>query len=270
MADARIAFTQFAAGSDKSVNLAAIRAAVADAAGSADLVVFPENSMFTVATAGEPWLDAAEPLDGAFVAELRALAQEHGVTIVAGMTERTDDTRGRVANTTVVVSPAGDLIGVYRKAHLYDAFGFRESDYTVPADRQPFSFDLDGVQIGLMTCYDIRFPESARLLADAGVDVIVIPAAWAAVPGKEAQWRVLAQARATENVCYVVAVSQTGPISAGHSVAVDPLGTVIAAATEQQSTTVVAVATERVAEARVKNPSLWNRRLGVHVPDEVR
>ncbi len=113
--------------------------------------------------------------------------------VVAGLLERADDGR-RVRNTVVAV--AGDGIrAVYRKLHLYDAFGQRESDWVEPGEiAPPQTFETAGLRFGLMTCYDLRFPEVARTLADAAVDVALIPAEWVRGPLKEHHWRTLVQA----------------------------------------------------------------------------
>ena len=120
----------------------------------------------------------------------------------------------------------------YRKIHLYDSFGYKESDALRAGPLAPVVVDVAGFRVGLMTCYDLRFPELARLLVDHGAEVLVVPAAWVAGPRKVEHWRTLVRARAIENTVFVVAAAQPGPRYSGHSMVVDPLGDVLAEAGE--------------------------------------
>src|SRR5690606_32599653 len=119
-------------------------------------------------------IDAAEALDGPFVSALAELAGELGIHLVAGMLERAEN--GRAYNTAVAVAPTGEIVARYRKQHLYDAFGQKESDWIVPGDLdEPQTFTVDGLRVALQTCYDLRFPEVSRRLVDAGADIIAVP-----------------------------------------------------------------------------------------------
>ncbi|GAB3561417.1 carbon-nitrogen hydrolase family protein [Spelaeicoccus albus] len=260
-----VATAQFAAGTDKEENLTQIRTLIADAAtADARLVILPENSMYSSANASDVEKSkAAETLTGHFVSELTEFAHEFGVDVVAGMTEICD-TDTRSFNTLVHVTSDGQLNGVYRKIHLYDAFGYRESDTVIAADHAaPLIFDLDGVRFGAITCYDLRFPEIARCLIDAGADAIILPAAWVAGPMKETHWEILLRARAIENTAYVVGVGQTGPTCTGLSMTVDPMGVVISNGAEAIGLGVATIDAARVAQVRKANPSLSNRRFTV-------
>ncbi len=152
-------------------------------------------------------LELAEPLDGPFVAALRAHAA--GMVVLAGTVVPGD---GRAVNTVVAVRD-GALVGGYRKVHLYDAFGQRESDRLEPGppDAPPLVVDVDGLAVGVLTCYDLRFPESARRLVDAGAQVVVVPAAWAAGPLKADHWLTLLRARAIESTAYVLGRADARP-----------------------------------------------------------
>jgi deaminated glutathione amidase len=183
------------------------------------------------------------------------LAEERGTTVVAGMFESTG---GPPYNTVVV---RGGAEADYRKIHLYDSFGYRESDVLAAGEPTPVTFSLGGFVVGLMTCYDLRFPELARALVDAGADVLVVPSAWVAGPRKVEHWMTLLRARAIENTVYVVGAGQPGPRYTGHSMVVDPLGDVVAGVGDGSATLRAQLDREAVAEARRTNPSLANRRM---------
>ena len=222
-----------------------------------DLVVFPEAFARDFGEPGSDLSAAAEPLDGPFATAVEAVARDRGTTVVAGMFERGDDP-ARPVNTLVM---RGAATADYRKIHLYDSFGYRESDRVSAGPLTPTVADLAGFRVGLMTCYDLRFPELARALVDAGADLLVVPAAWVAGPRKVDHWTTLARARAIENTAYVVAAGQPGPRYSGHSIVVGPLGDVLVEAGEKPETLRVTLDLGAVGEARRTNPSLANRRL---------
>ncbi|MFJ9585741.1 deaminated glutathione amidase [Streptomyces acidicola] len=220
----RIAVGQFAASPDWKDNLTACIDLAAEAdQGGADLLVLPEGVLARFTEDRHRIREVAQPLDGPFVTELAAATARSTTSIVVGIHEPSDD--GRVFNTLVVLR-AGQLIARYRKIHLYDAFGDQESANVRPADEPPVVVEVAGTKVGLMTCYDVRFPELARLLADAGAEVLVLPAAWVRGPAKERHWEVMVTARALENTCWVAASGECGPRNIGNSLIVDPLGTV--------------------------------------------
>lgn len=260
----RVAAAQLTAGLDKDTNLKVVRDAVCEAAeGGAELVLTPENSMYTDPAKENDDRSYPEPLDGRFVTSLREHARDAGIAVVAGMTEALAGDQ-RPSNTLVAIDRTGELIGVYRKVHLYDAFGYRESDDVCPAPiTDPLVFDLGHIRFGAMTCYDVRFPESARMLADAEATALLVPAAWVAGPAKEDHWLTLLRARAIENTAYVVAADQAGPYCAGQSRIVDPMGTEVAGVGEEVGIAAATLDPARVDAVRRKNPSLTNRRFRV-------
>ncbi|HNP16384.1 MAG TPA: carbon-nitrogen hydrolase family protein, partial [Terrimesophilobacter sp.] len=206
---------------------------------------------------------AAEPMDGPFATELAALAADLGVHLVAGMLETTEDSR-RFSNTLIAVDPLGALVAKYRKMHLYDAFGQKESDWVVAGPiEEPETFTLDGVTVGLQTCYDIRFPEVSRRIVDAGADLIVLPSEWVRGPLKEHHWRALVTARALENTVYIAAADQAPPIGAGNSMIVDPMGVELATIGENTDVALAWISLARLAEVRAVNPALKLRRFAV-------
>lgn len=262
----RVTVAQLQVGTDRAANLEVARDAVREAARvRADVVVLPEYaSAFDPRGVGP---DLAEPLDGPFVAALREEAARGGVAVLAGTTLPGEDGDGdrRAVNAVVGVRADGALAGVYRKVHLYDAFGQRESDRFVagPADAPPLVLDVAGLRFGVMTCYDLRFPESARRLVDAGAQVLVVPAAWAPGPLKAMHWRTLAAARAIENTAAVVAVGQAGRGVVGRSLVVGPDGAVGLELDETPQVRTVDLDAAALAAVREHNPSLANRRYTV-------
>lgn len=259
----QIAVAQFAPGTDTAANLATITALAEHAAArGAGLVVFPEYSSWFSPEMGEDWVRAAQSVDGEFVDRLGSVAGRLGIHLVAGFIEQADATR--VHNTVVAVTPAGAVAAVYRKLHLYDAFGARESQWVVPGDIEPpQTFSWDGFTVGLQTCYDLRFPEVTRRLVDAGADLVLVPAEWVRGPLKEHHWRTLITARAIENTAYVAAADHTPPIGVGMSMVVDPMGVVVAELGEEAGVVVAEIAPERILSVRVVNPALALRRLAV-------
>lgn len=226
----RVALGQLPISSDPQVNLDRVRVAAAVAAAQgAQLIVFPEG---TQARFSVDLRAVAEPLDGEFSRGIAAAARSAGLAIVAGLFEPAPD--GRVFNTTVGYEADGSLAAVYRKVHLFDALGHRESDSVAPGDDVVIAA-LAGLTIGFMTCYDVRFPELARALAAGGAQLLVLPAAWAAGPAKEDHWVTLVRARAIENTIWVAAAGQVpdaaephtkAPTGVGRSMLVDPMGVV--------------------------------------------
>jgi predicted amidohydrolase len=259
-----VAVAQFAPGADAEANLFAIRVLAERAVErGASVVVFPEYSSYFSDPMGEDLVAHAESLDGPFVQYLAGVAQELGVHVAAGLVERTDDP-SKFANTIVVLSPQAELVARYRKQHLYDAFGQRESDWVVAGDLdEPELFDVGGLRFGIQTCYDIRFPEVTRRIVDAGADVVLVPAEWVRGPLKEHHWRTLVTARAIENTIYVAAADHTPPIGVGNSMVIDPSGTQLAGIGTATDVAVGFASASTIAEVRAINPALRLRRYAV-------
>lgn len=186
-----------------------------------DLLVLPEGVMARFMDRKEQIRDAAQAVDGPFVSRIREFSTPHELTVIFGIHEASDEPR---PYNTLIALRAGEILAVYRKLHLYDAFAQVESDNVRPGDELPPLIDVGGFQIGLMTCYDIRFPEMARLLALEGADALAIPAAWAKGFGKERQWSTLVSARALDNTVYVLASGEAGSTCIGTSIIANPLG----------------------------------------------
>ncbi|MEX8058189.1 carbon-nitrogen hydrolase family protein [Microbacterium sp. 16-032] len=258
-----IAVAQFAPSASREGNLAVISDLARVAADrGADVVVFPEYSSYFIDPFDPSLAENAEDLDGSFVRTLTALAAELDLVVVAGLLEKADDGR-RVRNTVVAVG-AGGIRSVYRKLHLYDAFGQRESDWVEPGEiAPPQLFEVRGLRFGLMTCYDLRFPEVSRTLADARVDVALVPAEWVRGPLKEHHWTTLLSARAIENTFFVAAADHPPPLGVGHSMIVDPQGVTLVQVGTAIDVAVAHVDLAAVERVRRVNPALELRRYRV-------
>lgn len=289
----RVALAQIASTADPAENLArterALRQAAAD---GARLVVLPEATMVRFGHDPRPH---AEGLDGPWASRVRELAEELGVVAVVGMFtpgtpvgagSEAATGRSRVRNTLLVTGPGAEAS--YDKIHLFDAYTSRES-HTVEPGSELVTVEVDGVTIGLATCYDIRFPELFAQLARRGAEVMVVPAHWgtarpeaAEASGGEAPrtaaakceaWRLLARARALDTTSIVIAVDQASAPAAGvperqgqhfgkgHSLVVGPLGDVLTELGEGEEVRVVDLNLDAVAQARQTLPVLENRRV---------
>ncbi|MER7368790.1 carbon-nitrogen hydrolase family protein [Nonomuraea wenchangensis] len=253
-----IALCQIPVSPDPSTNLKRAREALSRAEG-ADLAIFPEA---TLTRYGRRVTGLAEPLDGPFVSGLAEAAREHGLAVIAGTFEPGD---GRVRNTAVALDAQGELRAAYRKIHLFDSFGAKESDLVEPG-AEPAVVELAGLRIGLITCYDVRFPELARALVDRGAELFAVIAAWGSGPLKEDHWTTLVRARALENTMWTAAVGQapnpgesSDGYGVGRSMLVDPLGVVRADLGTAPGVQVVGIDRAYTESARATLPCLQHR-----------
>jgi predicted amidohydrolase len=148
---------------------------------------------------------------------------------------------------------------------LFDALGTLESDEIVPGDGSTLVFPFGEHIIGIATCYDLRFPELARALIDQGANVLIYPSGWQKGLLKESHWEVLLRARAIENVSWVIGVSQAESRHTGRSMAIDPMGVVVSGLAEEPALGFATLDVDRTNSCRKRNPSLENRRFGVHL-----
>lgn len=226
----------------------------------ADLLVLPE-SIIARDNSDPRWsYEQAQSLDGEFVTNLLSASKSLAITTICSVLVPAPQTTG-VYNTLIAIKH-GKIIAKYNKLHLYDAFNHQESKFVIPGNTIPQLIEIYSVKIGLMICYDLRFPELARRLALDGADVIVIPAAWVKGSLKESHWELLNRARALENTTYIVAVGECGSSNIGNSMVVDPLGVVIASAAETPLLFYAKLDPERIRHARSILPVLANRRFG--------
>jgi predicted amidohydrolase len=250
---------------NKQENLRASVDYIANAADrKASMVCFPEFQMaFSPASQSPGELTKiAEPVRGNFVSTLQTQAKKRGVEVVATIYEK--GAGRRVFDTAVVISKKGALASVYRKLHLYDALGFRESKKLLAGKALPRPARTSAGALGVMICYDIRFPELSRLLTVRGAQVLVAPSGWVQGPMKEEHWQTMLKARAIENGSYVVAPDQVGNIYAGRSMIVDPFGAVVLDMEQKEGVEIAELDMDRVKQVRRSLPLLKNRRTDVY------
>ncbi|MGH3359815.1 MAG: carbon-nitrogen hydrolase family protein [Nocardioidaceae bacterium] len=258
----RTALHQMSATTDSDVNRAVVDAALDAVRTPVDLVVLPEAVMHDFGDPDHDLVAPAESLDGPFCQLIAGHAARLGTTIVAGMFERNETPGGLPYNTLVAFGDDGNLRATYRKVHLYDSFGYLESERLSAGDIAVVTVPVADRTIGLMTCYDLRFPEYARMLVDGGADTLVVPAAWVSGPLKEDHWITLLRTRAIENTVDVIGVGQCGRRYSAGTSAVDALGVVTVSAGEREQTVYAELDRSRLTQARETNPSLANRRIG--------
>lgn len=237
----------------------------------------PENTNFL--GPHETKVECAEPLDGPTCERFSSLAKELSIYFLLGSFNEKSSAQDRCKNTSVLFGPDGDILAVYRKIHLFDAsidgkVHFRESD-TVSPGGDPVAVETNlgksakkqGAKIGLSICYDLRFPELYRRLCDMGAEMIAVPSAFTLTTGKD-HWETLLRARAIENQCYILAPAQVGSHddkglrqSWGHSMIVDPWGSVIARASDGPGIALAEIDPGMVGRIRKAMPVTEHRRL---------
>lgn len=262
----QVSVCQFAPGRDVSVNLARIEELARQAAASgAVLAVFPEAAMYQCMSPAEELAAAAEDLDGPIVTALTNVAAATGLVLVVGMYERRP--QGRPYNTVVAVGSRG-LVAHHRKFLVYDAFGFRESELIEVGEARTDLFEVGDLRVGMVTCYEVRFPECARSLVDAGADLIAVSSAWPIGQGKEDHFATMVRARALENTVYVAASGDCSPSMVGRSHIIDPLGYQLAGLANESGHAVADIDAGRLARARQTLPVLEQRtrHLGQQLP----
>ena len=261
----KIGLAQLNSRDDKERNLAAAEAAIDRlAAQGADLIMLPEMVNFLGSDLDNA--RAAEPIPGPSTDRLRAKAREHGVFLHGGSIIESRD--GRLYNTSVVFDRTGAEVACYSKIHLFDVElpdgkVYKESAAITPG-AEVATFECEGLTAGLAICYDLRFPELFRALADRGAHLLLVTAAFTLTTGKD-QWEPLLRTRAIENGCYVAACGQWGASPPnnqcyGHSMVVDPWGMIAAQCHEGAGTLVAELDVEYLHAVRARLPVLRHRR----------
>ena len=264
----RVAIVQMKSSTDKKENLRISLDFVKEGARrKAGLICFPEFQMaFSSAKQSTKQLaNVAESVDDNFILKLCSAARSYNIELVGTIYEKSDASSDkRVYDTAVLINSKGNIISRYRKVHLYDALGFKESLKLMAGNSiEPPSATSAGT-IGLMICYDIRFPEISRILAVQGAEILAAPSAWVQGVMKEEHWVTLLKARSIENGLYMVAPDQVGHIFSGRSMVIDPFGSVILDMGNREGMEVVDIDISRVRSIRKSLPLLKNRRKDVY------
>ncbi|MEO9338732.1 carbon-nitrogen hydrolase family protein [Mesorhizobium sp. SB112] len=259
-----VAVAQLVGGPDVESNLQAVEAMSVEAAQrGADIVVFPEATMFDFTATAERIAEAALLHALRFEDRVQAIAAANSIAVVVGTYAVGTGTLAR--NMMLAFGPDGAPLGRYQKLHLYDAFHYKESEKNEPAPLQPdfgelVTFDHAGFRFGLLNCYDLRFPEMTRLLVDRGAEILLVASGWVAGPLKEYHWETLLKARAIESTAFVAASCQPAPLSVGLSMIVDPNGIPIASVPEGTGLAIAQLDGTRIQAVRDVLPCLEHRR----------
>lgn len=265
----RVAALQMTSTPDKSHNLAVAHDLMAAARDrGAELVAFPENFAFFSDDSRE-FVDGAESLSGVIVDSLREWAAEQDLWILGGSVALKTKTPGKLTNTSLLVSPDGEIAARYDKIHLFDVKlsgdrDYQESEHIVPGKKSVVAETPFG-RVGLSICYDLRFPELYRELSEQGAQVIFVPSAFTAFTGK-AHWDVLTRARAIENQAFLVAPAQTGEHVSGrkthgHTRVIDPWGRILAERPQGPGMIYAELRFSELDRIRAELPALQHRKL---------
>jgi predicted amidohydrolase len=261
-----VALVQLDARGDVDANIAAAVGLADDAArGGARFIALPEYLQYRGMDDG--FRASARPIPGPHTEPFSEVARRHGAWILVGSTAEVSADPERPFNTSALIAPDGSVAAVYRKVHLFDvdvvAGPVDTESARVTAGDRLVTADVDGAVVGLSICYDLRFPELYRALALAGAQILTVPSAFTARTGRD-HWEVLLRARAIENGAYVLAPSQIGgppgQAAYGHSIVIDPWGTVVAQAPDIVGIVRADLDLDRVASIRRQIPVLTNGR----------
>ena len=260
-----VSIAQYAPAETAAANLDAMAPLVETAADAgARVIVFPEYTQAYTHGLGHDGASRHESLDGPFVTGLSQMSTRHdGMTIIAGMLA-SGLSGAKPTNTIVAVDHSG-VVASAEKIHLYDAFGASESRFIAPAKpSEPSLVSVGEHRLGLMACYDLRFPEVTRRLVDAGVTAFVVPAQWVPGPHKQLHWETLLSARAIEAQAYVIASGHPQPEGVGYSQVMDPWGESVCTFDDSEVGTKLATLQMSVVnEVRGANPLSEARRFDV-------
>ncbi|MGD1837315.1 MAG: carbon-nitrogen hydrolase family protein [Nitrososphaeraceae archaeon] len=232
----------------------------------ADFIFFPEFQMMYSSKnqSLKELYDEAEILASSkFLNELKKSAKRNKIGIVATMFEKEKDSK-KVFDTAITINKTGKIVSVYRKLHLYDAFGFKESSKFLFGSKITKPIDLQCIKSGIVICYDIRFPEISRILSLEGIEMLVVPSGWVYGTMKEEHWITMLKARAIENGIYVIAPNQVGNIFCGRSTVIDPSGMVLTDLGDRIGYQIVEIHKNRIKEIRKSLPLLKNRRRDIY------
>jgi predicted amidohydrolase len=262
----KIAVVQFKASTNKNQNLKKILNYIEKASKKgAELCAFPEFMMFYTASSQSPskLANLAETIDGNFVQTIANVAKKNSIQVVGTFYEKSKK-KNHVYDTSFLINKSGKVVSTYRKIHLYDALGFSESKKMAAGSKIAKPQKTSIGKIGMLICYDLRFPEMSRILASSGSEILVAPSAWVKGEMKEEHWITINKTRAIENGCYLIAPDQVGNIYCGRSVVVDPFGKILLDMKKRQDIAIVNISLDKVKKTRRALPLLKNRRTDIY------
>jgi len=262
----KVAIVQFKASTNKKQNLKKILDYIEKASKKgAQLCAFPEFMMFYTSSSqtSKELSSLAETINGNFVKTIAKAAKKNSIQVIGTFYEKSRK-KNRVYDTSFLINKSGKVVSTYRKIHLYDALGFKESDKMISGSKiiKPSKTSIG--KIGMLICYDLRFPEMSRILTTSGSEILVVPSAWVKGEMKEEHWITLNKTRALENGCYVLAPDQVGNIYCGRSLAVDPFGKILLDMKKRHGIAIVNISLDKVKKTRKVLPLLKNRRVDIY------
>lgn len=265
----KAAIVQMKSSVDKQLNLAHSLKLINEASKkNARLICFPEFQMAysPPEQKSESLHKIAEKITGNFVSTLSNSAKQNRINVIATLYEiiNTNDKNHKVFDTGIIINELGKLQSIYRKVHLYDALGFKESKKLRAGSTIEKPSKTSVGKLGLLICYDMRFPEISRILTVNGANILVSPSAWVAGFMKREHWEIMVRARAIENGVYVLAPNQVGNIYCGHSMAVDPFGATIVDMENREGIGFIDIDCSKIDTTRRTLPLLTNRRTDVY------
>jgi len=263
------ALVQMKSSVNKELNLAYSLELINEAAkDKARLICFPEFQMAYSPPEQRPEAlhKIAEKINGNFVSTLSYSAKQNKINVIATIYEiiNTNKQNHKVFDSAIIINELGKLKSVYRKVHLYDALGFRESKKLVAGSIIERPTRTSVGSLGLLICYDMRFPEISRILTVNGASILASPSAWVAGFMKQEHWEIMVKARAIENGVYVIAPNQVGNIYCGHSMVIDPFGSTLADMGNREGIEIIDIDSSRIDTIRRTLPLLMNRRTDVY------
>ena len=265
----RTALVQMKSSVNKEQNLAYSLELINEAAkDKARLICFPEFQMAYSPPEQKPEAlhKIAEKMNGNFVSTLSYSAKQNKINVIATIYEITNTNKQyhKVFDTAIIINDLGKLKSVYRKVHLYDALGFKESKKLVAGSIIERPTRTSVGNLGLLICYDMRFPEISRILTVNGANILASPSAWVAGVMKQEHWEIMVKARAIENGVYVIAPNQVGNIYCGHSMVIDPFGSTLVDMGNREGIEIIDIDSSRIDTIRRTLPLLMNRRTDVY------
>jgi predicted amidohydrolase len=265
----RTALVQMKSSVNKEQNLAYSLELINEAAkNKARLICFPEFQMAYSPPEQKPEAlhKIAEKINGNFISTLSYSAKQNKINVIATIYEiiNTNKQNHKVFDTAIIINDLGKLKSVYRKVHLYDALGFKESKKLVAGSTIERPTRTSVGNLGLLICYDMRFPEISRILTVNGASILASPSAWVAGFMKQEHWEIMVKARAIENGVYVIAPNQVGNIYCGHSMVIDPFGSTLADMGNREGIEIIDIDSSRIDTIRRTLPLLMNRRTDVY------